>query len=159
MIAEEILPAKGGVYALVMRLSEPCSLTVGKLGRFALTEGEYIYVGSALGPGGLRARLSRYQKERRRLHWHIDYLLTVATLEGAFYLITEQRLECRWVQAFSALPGARLPLPGFGASDCGALGSHCLAHLIAFPQGLALEEAWHALAQASAVDCKEIHLI
>ncbi|WP_462322980.1 DUF123 domain-containing protein, partial [Halochromatium sp.] len=40
-----------------------------------------------------------------------------------------ERLEHRWAQALGALPGARWPLPRFGASDC-----RCPAHLVALPE-------------------------
>jgi len=43
---------------------------------FHVGRGLYIYIGSAGGKGGLKARLNRYLYGRRRNFWHIDYLLS-----------------------------------------------------------------------------------
>ena len=93
----------------------------------SLPAGDYVYVGSACGPGGLRARLGRHLSGAGRPHWHIDALRGHARIVGAYYCVSALRLECRWVQALLALPGVTAPAPGFGASDCR---SGCLAHLV-----------------------------
>ena len=49
-------PTKGA-YALVLHLERKEEITVGRLGTFAFPAGYYLYAGSALGPGGLEARL------------------------------------------------------------------------------------------------------
>ena len=108
-------------------------------------------MGSALGPGGLRARLGRHmQKDNFSCHWHIDYLKSYAETSSLCYLmkspssihldfsqaqdksaLEQKPVECIWSQTLSALPYAIIPAPGFGASDCH---SGCRAHLIHFPQ-------------------------
>jgi Uri superfamily endonuclease len=94
--------------------------------------GDYIYVGSAFGPGGLRTRLGRHLRGDGHPHWHIDTLRAAASVVGYVFAIADQPVECRWSQALAALPQARIPAPGFGSSDCR---SGCQAHLIAFPVG------------------------
>ncbi|MEW5867784.1 MAG: GIY-YIG nuclease family protein [Chloroflexota bacterium] len=127
------LPAISGSYALQLGLTTACRLQVGRLGEFDLPAGEYIYLGSARGPGGLSARLSRHLAgNQERLHWHIDYLRKIAIPGAICYLAgepTRPPLECAWSQGLAELPGASIPAAGFGASDCR---SGCIAHLIHF---------------------------
>ncbi|MBN1145904.1 MAG: GIY-YIG nuclease family protein [Anaerolineales bacterium] len=147
------LPALAGVYALRLRLAQPKSLEVGRLGHVSLAAGEYVYLGSANGPGGLRARLGRHLRgEASRPHWHIDYLRPAATVSGFCYLVAAPGaarpapLECLWSQALLDLPRSSAPLPGFGASDCR---SACPAHLVALAGPLDPARMIQALAQAA----------
>ena len=146
----DVLPPNvPGTYALHLRLSHPIERDVGRLGRFHFPEGEYIYVGSAFGPGGLHARVGRHLYHRGKHHWHIDYLLPSARLVGFWASTLPAHLECRWVMALITLPGASIPARGLGASDC--LRS-CPAHLLAFSgfdqQVISerLEQTMHAVA-------------
>lgn len=67
-------PGKG-LYLLLLELGHSIDLVIAGQ-RLALGPGLYVYIGSACGPGGLRARLSRHLcGRRRRLHWHIDKLI------------------------------------------------------------------------------------
>ncbi len=47
---------------------------IGRRGELRLQPGFYIYLGSALGPGGVRARLALHFRPCTRPHWHLDYL-------------------------------------------------------------------------------------
>lgn len=49
-----------GTYVLVIRLREPQEISVGRLGVFPFHHGYYVYIGSAFGPGGLKARIRRH---------------------------------------------------------------------------------------------------
>ena len=40
--------------------------------RASLTEGTHVYVGSARGPGGLRARISRHLRREKKERWHVN---------------------------------------------------------------------------------------
>ncbi len=122
-----MLPDAPGTYALLLRLLRPTVVGVGRLGRFHLAAGWYVYVGSALGPGGLAARVGRHLRREKRLHWHVDYLLAVAPVVAVWYAVGRERRECAWARSLAARPGAILPVRGFGASDC-----HCPAHLFYF---------------------------
>lgn len=125
------LPPAPGTYALVLRLTEPLRPVVGSLGARELAAGLYVYVGSAHGPGGLRARVTCHLRADKPTHWHIDYLTACVTPSEVLWAASEQRRECAWVHTLLALPGASAPIPGFGSSDCAA---HCPAHLVALPE-------------------------
>jgi Uri superfamily endonuclease len=97
-------------YQLVIELISPVRLQIGKLGRFDFPAGRYVYTGSAR--RNLAARVARHLSRRKRLRWHIDYLL--ATGRGR---VTAVRLSRRAECALNrATPGA-VPAPRFGASD------------------------------------------
>jgi len=119
------IPRAPGTYALLICLPTSHTVTVGNLGTFELAAGWYMYAGSARGPGGLHARLSRHARAEKRPHWHIDYLLQVARLISVWYVVSNLRLECHWADALSSLPDTHIPVAGFGASDC-----RCAAHLL-----------------------------
>ncbi len=115
-----------GIYALILRAART-TVCVGALGDLTLPDGYLIYVGSALGPGGL-IRVQRHlntSKDKRRPHWHIDYLLQnrevsmIASVSAA----TSSRLECSLAEAIG---GACIPR--FGCSDC-----RCRSHLFTRP--------------------------
>jgi Uri superfamily endonuclease len=118
------LPAQSGTYVLVLHCSAAQRIVVGRLGEMDVQPGWYVYVGSALGPGGLAARVGRHLATDRPLRWHIDYLRRVADVVEVWYAPGDERRECDWAQGVAKLPGVSAPLPRFGASDC-----HCPAHL------------------------------
>jgi Uri superfamily endonuclease len=135
----EMTDTEPGTYALLLKLDKQERITIGKLGTFDFPAGYYLYVGSALGPGGLRARLARHQhgsesslqsssgQTDKKLHWHIDYLLQRAQLIEVWNIASKERLECKWGEAARRLSGAQVPVRGFGSSDC-----RCPTHLIHF---------------------------
>jgi Uri superfamily endonuclease len=112
-----------GIYCLIF-WNPGCTVTVGALGPVAFEAGWHVYVGSALGSGGL-ARLERHRtlsrKKDRCPNWHVDYLSVSRSfrLRSTVHALTEERLECRLA---AALGGETVP--GFGAGDCS-----CPSHL------------------------------
>lgn len=122
------LPAAGGTYALLLYLSRAAHLQIGKLGAFDFPRGYYVYVGSARGAGGLRARLTRHRRGTKKLHWHIDYLRTAARPCRVWYSTRERDDECAWAAMIQG-KNPRIIVPRFGASDCA-----CAAHLFHFPR-------------------------
>ena len=101
---------------LLFKLAKRCDIRVGQNLNLSFAPGLYGYVGSALGPGGLQARLRRHASVASRKHWHIDYLLPHTQLVGALMVLSRDRVECdlaSWVGEV-----ASLCFPGFGASDC-----------------------------------------
>lgn len=105
-------------YQLHIVVSRPLPVVIGRLGRFTLASGHYVYTGSAR--RNLRARLLRHLNAEKARHWHIDYLLG-----GQGIAITGIHLsgleECTLNQAVEG----SVPVPGFGASDCRrGCGSH-----------------------------------
>jgi len=114
-----------GTYALVYQCTTPFRATVGKLGPMEGGPGCWIYVGSAFGSGGLKARLRHHLKPSQRPHWHLDYIKAgLQPLEIWVTADTEKR-EHAWAQVFSGLQGSTCPAAGFGATDCS-----CRSHLI-----------------------------
>jgi Uri superfamily endonuclease len=145
------LPAAPGAYVLLLTVKAPVVLNMPRFGQLALAAGQYAYVGSAHGPGGLRARVGRHLRSEKPLHWHIDYLtaalpamqvVTVVVTDGA-------RLECSWVKLLLGLNGASAPAPGFGSSDCR---NGCPAHLVRLPDSLKPAELEEILVVGSGSD-------
>jgi Uri superfamily endonuclease len=122
-----IITAEGGTYALILFCSRNEQVQIGKLGLLRLRQGFYVYVGSALGPGGVRARVAHHQKVSQRPHWHIDYLRPHTRLDRIWYSHHGVHREHQWARLIHALRGASVPAAGFGSSDC-----HCKTHLFFF---------------------------
>ena len=120
-----MIASNPGTYILLLTLPEPAELQIGRLRRMSFESGLHCYVGSALGPGGLAARLNRHASGAGQRHWHIDYLLPHARLLGALAREDPQRLECAW--AAWAGEQAQACIRGFGSSDC-----TCPGHLFFF---------------------------
>ena len=124
-----------GSYALFFNIPAPLTIVAGRLGQVTVPEGWTIYVGSALGPGGLQARLRRHRAPTKHPHWHVDALSCQQSPAFWLYLPDGTRRECDWAQALAAHPLAEIPAKGFGSSDCTR---GCPAHLIAFPRAVSL---------------------
>jgi len=122
------LPEGKGVYALVVEVERDIEIVVGSLGPAKLAAGYYVYVGSALGPGGLKARISRHLSKSKKLKWHIDYLLLNGSTRviGVVCALINEKYECRIVKKLLGY-GAYAPIRKFGAMDCE---EKCPAHLL-----------------------------
>jgi Uri superfamily endonuclease len=125
-----MVKSQPGTYALVLTSTEAASIPIGRLGTLQLQPGFYVYVGSAHGPGGLRARLTHHLEPTDHPHWHIDYLRAHTIPVEVWYAYDRNRWECRWAHCLGLQRGASIPLPGFGSSDCG-----CESHLFFFESG------------------------
>lgn len=119
------LPGKTGSYALLIRLTRRLRDEIGALGKIELPAGDYLYLGSAYGPGGLRARLRRHLRAEKRRHWHVDYL--TGSGEIIEIVAVPGGRECDLVARLLACRGVSIPVAGFGSSDC----RRCRAHLLA----------------------------
>ena len=115
-----LLEGTNGTYALLINISCPSTVVIGRLGALDFEKGQYAYVGSAFGPGGLTARLGRYVVGPKRRHWHIDHLLPQAEVTGALVSMSPERLECRWAGWLASR--AKQTIVGFGSSDCSCSG-------------------------------------
>lgn len=112
-----------GIYCLVFT-TPGCTIRVGALGPLRFQAGWYIYVGSALGSGGLHRverHLSLALLRDKRPTWHVDYLLLSPEFSLVYTVsaISMDRYECLLSHE---LNGTRIP--GFGCSDCS-----CTSHL------------------------------
>jgi Uri superfamily endonuclease len=127
-INHQPFPSQPGSYVLVLNAPQATTIPVGRLGSLAVTPGCYLYVGSALGAGGLAGRLRHHLRVTPRPHWHIDALRAVTELDAICWLASPARLEHAWAQALVQASGCTVPMPHFGASDC-----RCPAHLFFLP--------------------------
>jgi Uri superfamily endonuclease len=125
--AVELLPSRPGTYVLALSMQHKKTIQIGKLGRIHFCSGVYAYVGSALGPGGLAARLKRHLRRSSSSHWHIDYLLEYTRVEIIWMSTGRQRREHQWATALEDLGVSATPIQGFGCSDC-----RCYSHLFHF---------------------------
>ncbi len=114
------------MYALWCQLPRTRRIKVGSLGPQRFEAGLYCYVGSALGPGGVRARLNHHLRRAAKPHWHIDYLRRYAKVETVWSAYSPENLEHHWAAAMTKL-GGLCPVPRFGSSDCA-----CPSHLFYF---------------------------
>lgn len=135
------VPAVPSTYVLWLQIAEPVSVQVGKLGTITIPRGTYAYVGSAHGPGGLRARLRRHLRPDKPIHWHIDAVTVLVLVNAIWYEPSPERLECLWARTLGTLPGVTAPFPGFGSSDC-----RCKSHLFLVPAA-SMRQVWEALGQ------------
>jgi Uri superfamily endonuclease len=130
------------VYQLHLDLPRAIRRRVGQLGAYGFPRGHYVYTGRAA--RNLAARVARHirlweQRPRfgtrnrdrdgtvhvakRRLHWHIDYLLShpATRLVAVVFRSPRPDDECAINRA---TPGMAI-VSGFGAADCRG----CAAHL------------------------------
>jgi len=135
---DEPLPAQPGAYLLLIELAAPLALDIPRLGAATLATGRYAYGGSAHGPGGLKARIGRHLRRDKVPHWHIDRLTAAGRVIG-LRAVPGGR-ECDLMRDLLEVPGASVPVPGFGSSDCRT----CPAHLVALPSG-SISGDWNLL--------------
>jgi Uri superfamily endonuclease len=102
-----------GTYILLIEIPRGVRIKVGALGHLEFPRGFYAYCGSAM--GGLGARLKRHLRRRKKIWWHIDYLLEEGRVRRVIYAPTNERLECRLAQKLEKVFHSS---PGFGSSDC-----------------------------------------
>ena len=108
-----------GSYALLMNLREDEKIRIGSLGKIEFPKGYYVYVGSAM--NGIEGRVNRHLRNRKKVHWHIDFFLKKAEISSVYYLESKNRMECNIANKFSRKFEG---VPNFGSSDC-----QCEGHL------------------------------
>ena len=118
------LTREGGAYLLVFDLDRPLRLDAASLGRAVLAPGRYLYCGSAYGPGGLAARVGRHLRAGKVPRWHVDRLSEAGRVVAVGLSIGGS--ECGLLARLN-----RLPVAGFGSTDC----RRCPAHLLLVPEG------------------------
>ncbi|MBW6472176.1 MAG: GIY-YIG nuclease family protein [Anaerolineaceae bacterium] len=124
-VVDEI-PDEIGSYCLIFHLKNSINVLIGKLGSFFFTSGYYYYFGSAIGSGGLLARVNRHISMKKKKFWHVDYLRPHMIFIAAFFTMQTNQ-ECSWFQKIEKNSYFDVPVKGFGASDCL---SSCKAHLL-----------------------------
>ncbi len=134
----EQFPSSSGTYLLIMHLIKNSQLNIGKRGHAKFNSGYYLYVGSAFGSGGLRARLHHHLSSSAPPRWHVDYFKHLAKIEEVWYAITPFKREHEWANFINGLPEFTIALRGFGSSDC-----KCPTHLFynrTYPQFLPFQQ-------------------
>jgi len=109
-----------GCYVLLIELKEDREILFGRRRRQYFKKGFYLYVGSAL--NGLENRINRHLSKKKKLYWHIDYLLQYANVISVFYIESTTRMECLIAESLSKKLSSTVV--GFGCSDC-----NCKSHL------------------------------
>lgn len=121
-----------GIYILAVEAHG--EVEIGRLGK-ACFDGLYLYIGSALGPGGFK-RLERHlavaHGKRKVRRWHIDYLLAIGEPKEVFVKEAEEGQECALARELARY--FKPAVPGFGCSDC-----RCRTHL------LSADGPWHEI--------------
>ena len=119
----KILP-EAGTYILKIKVNISQNIEIGKLGNFTFKRGYYFYVGSAHGPGGVKARVTRHLKKNKVNRWHIDYLRSAGCVSDILVTYEKRKKECIWASNLNLSPLLSTPVIGFGSSDC-----NCPSHL------------------------------
>lgn len=117
------MKSEKGTYAVIFQCLYRGSQRVGQWGWISLRKGYYVYIGSAFGPGGVKARVSRHYRTPIRPHWHIDYLRRFMHPVAVWYTYDPRRLEHQWAKVFLKMDYMS-SFRGFGCSDC-----DCYSHL------------------------------
>ena len=118
------LPSGPGTYILVLKLHWECVIDVGALGEITFPPGFWLYCGSAIGAGGLAARIAHHARFAERPRWHVDYLRFAGTPVEVWYIESEEKYEHEWAAILAGIEGVEEDAPGFGSADCG-----CASHL------------------------------
>jgi Uri superfamily endonuclease len=126
-------PIRKGNYLLHLHLEQSCSISTLRGQACALPAGYYLYIGSAFGSGGLRARLARHLRHEKKMHWHIDYLLVRAKVVAAWEIELAESREHEIARFLSVQKQFFCAIPRFGASDCS-----CETHLFRLPRRFTL---------------------
>lgn len=115
-----------GVYCLIFKC-KGCNLDAGRIKDIEFRPGYYIYVGSALGSGGLK-RLKRHVllslTNDKIPRWHVDYLSVSSAfrLICVVYAFSEDSMECMIAKKLYESFGIYIKY--FGSGDC-----KCHSHL------------------------------
>ncbi len=109
---------KPGTYLLIFKCDQTSLIPVGRFGEINLVPGYYFYVGSAFGPGGVRARVRHHHGVSTKPHWHLDYIRPSLLLKEVWYSTDAIRYEHDWATYLDETLHMQAPVPGLGASDC-----------------------------------------
>jgi len=110
-------PTEPSTYILVLRCPSARAIRVGRLGSARLRPGYYLYVGSAHGPGGLRARIGHHRRGPSGLTAMLTTCADIPVWNPCGYASGARR-EHEWAAKIAAMPEAALALRDFGISDC-----------------------------------------
>ena len=106
-----------GVYSILLQILKDLTLEVGSLGSMSFLGGFYVYTGSAMGSGGISARISRHLRSEKKVFWHIDYLIGTQSIKvfALFSAESKRKLECNVNKSIVSNLDASI-VSGFGSS-------------------------------------------
>jgi Uri superfamily endonuclease len=118
-----------GTYILIIFLKNQEQINIGSLGKILFKNGYYFYIGSAMGNIGSTTLINRVKRhiiptEQKKLHWHIDHLLTNrnSKIIKVYLVPSSSKLECLLAQELLRISDEYIEK--FGSSDCKCI-SHC----------------------------------
>jgi sugar fermentation stimulation protein A len=118
-------------YSLRIVLDRDIKTHVGSLGDLHFKKGAYLYVGSA--KRGLKARLERHLVKKKKIFWHIDYLLSSRHAQIKDIWINIKKKECQTASKLYIMNCCFVNK--FGSSDC-----CCPSHLFFIGKSSLVEE-------------------
>lgn len=116
-----------GNYCLIISLENDSNIKIGAKGKISFNKGYYVYIGSAL--NSLTKRIERHISEKKKKHWHIDYLLLNknANIKEVIFTYSIKKIECDISNEINKNSDGYIEL--FGCSDC-----NCISHLYYFKE-------------------------
>ena len=138
------LPKEKGIYVVHLSVRKPAKPLVGRNGSqgyLDLSQGDYLYVGSATGAGGISARVSRHIRklgDNKKAGWHLDYIRDHGCVERIWFGELPADAEHDLALTLSRLPGGSAPFPGIGGTDCKGAKKKCPAHFLKVERRLPL---------------------
>ncbi len=107
-------------YILWITLDKDTQAKIGSLGRINFKRGAYLYVGSA--KKNFQARIGRHLVKKKRIFWHIDYLLSLNGTKIKQIWMTNKDKDCKIARFLYRKDYSFINR--FGSSDC-----DCRSHL------------------------------
>jgi Uri superfamily endonuclease len=151
----EALPTRGN-YTLIVLLESPSRIAAPSHDWPWLRKGYYAYTGSAVGKGAVSLihRVDRHLRRKKTKHWHIDHLLACrkAKVTAVVTCASTVNRECRINKAIQNIRGAKVPIRGFGASDCQ---QNCKSHLVYFGK----DDIYEAITEAYGRMSREVRAV
>ena len=130
-----------GCYCLVIELDADKKLKIGSRMKIDFKKGCYVYIGSAM--NNLESRVKRHLSSKKKLHWHVDYLLKHSQITEVIYNL-DKKVEC---DLSRKLMINNEYVQDFGCSDC-----ECESHLYYFKNK---KEAIEKVIKAyNSIDCE-----
>ncbi len=146
-----------GGYVLLIHVPEETELFLKSIGTILLEPGIWAYVGSAMGNGStnLENRINRHFRKKKKIHWHIDYLLASdVQLTTAIWAESQTPIECVIAQHLEHDRGFSAGPRKFGSSDCK---QGCVTHLYYAKDTARAEEAIISIFRTLKLDPRITH--
>ncbi len=132
-------------YTLFIKYPESHSVEVGAMGLVEVQAGWYLYVGSA--KTSWKKRVARHLSRKKKLRWHIDYLLTISGASIIEVWLTSENVECTVATVLLQLDETEIIVKKMGSSDC-----RCQSHFFCLKgAGRSAREALEGLGFVSVV--------